>query len=66
MTERHVNQLKRIRLMLRRLAVAEEGQGDLNAAEMLMYASRNVANILNIADVQQRDANAVPVTVRGQ
>ena len=59
MTERHTNQLNRIHLILRRLALSEEGQGDQDAAEMLMYASRKVANILEVVEVQHRDATAV-------
>jgi hypothetical protein len=55
-TERHTNQLNRVLLILRQLAVSEERQGDQDAAEMLLHAARPIARILDVVDVQDREA----------
>ena len=58
MKRRHVIQLRRIGLLLRTLANQEEADGDLDAAEMLIYLAHHIHDVADVAEDQCEAAHA--------
>ena len=57
MKTRHIAQLRRIGQLLRNLANQEEADGDLDAAETLLYLSHHVHDVADVAEDLQRSCD---------